>query len=443
MLTSQIPIESQFSDRLIDHLNAEIVLGTVSNIKEATVWLSYTYMHVRSLQNPLVYGITWETLVADRNLEEHRRDLAAKAAKELNRCHMARFDERSGQLYTTDLGRVASHYYINHESIEHFNQTMHSALTISEIIALISQSSEFENIMVREEELKELETLKLQCPYAVRTGEGPSEKVNILIQTFVSRETVEAFSLVADMMYVSQNAPRICRAIFEISLGRGWTTSSSTILDLCKALENQMWHHLHPLRQFGSMLPLSLVSKLEKKDIGLDELYELDQSEIQRLLNHPSAGITVKECLRMFPNLELDAHMHPITRSVVQVKLEIAPAFTWADKVHGQGQMKWLVWVEDSAQEHIYHQETWMLSKSAMKEEVHKISFAIPVFEPLPSHYVVRMISDSWIGAETSFPISFKSLILPGAMAAHTELLDLDPLPTTVLDNEIYQSLYR
>ena len=35
----QLPIESQFISRLADNLNAEIVLGTVQNAKDAVNWL--------------------------------------------------------------------------------------------------------------------------------------------------------------------------------------------------------------------------------------------------------------------------------------------------------------------------------------------------------------------------------------------------------------------
>ena len=37
---------------------------------------------------------------------------------------MARFDERSGNLYVTELGRVASHFYIRHVSIVTFNEML-------------------------------------------------------------------------------------------------------------------------------------------------------------------------------------------------------------------------------------------------------------------------------------------------------------------------------
>lgn len=330
MLTSSIPIESQFANGLVDHLNAEIVLGTVSNVKEGSTWLSYTYMHVRSVKNPLTYGISWEAVMEDRHLEEHRRDLIVRTAKELNRCRMARFDERSGQLYVTELGRVASHFYIHHESIQLFDEALHSGMKTAEILALLSESSEFENMMVREEEIKELEQLLRVCPFKVKSGvEQPSGKVNVLIQAFVSRFTVEAFSLVADMMYVSQNAPRICRALFEICLRRGWSSIASVLLELCKSFEKQIWPHHHPLRQFKGHLPDSLIHKLENKEIWMDALFELETSEIQRLLNHPSAGILIRECLDAFPVIDLNAQMQPITRTVVQVRLELKPLFRW------------------------------------------------------------------------------------------------------------------
>lgn len=52
-------------------------------------------------QNPLAYGINWEEVSADPALEGHRRRLVTEAARELERAKMARFDERSGNLYVT------------------------------------------------------------------------------------------------------------------------------------------------------------------------------------------------------------------------------------------------------------------------------------------------------------------------------------------------------
>lgn len=50
----------QFISSLKDNLNAEVALGTVTNVKEACAWLGYTYLFIRMKMNPLAYGIGWD-----------------------------------------------------------------------------------------------------------------------------------------------------------------------------------------------------------------------------------------------------------------------------------------------------------------------------------------------------------------------------------------------
>ena len=62
LMNQQLPIESQMVARLPDALNAEIVLGTVANVKEAMEWLVFTYLYVRMLRSPTLYGISHDVL---------------------------------------------------------------------------------------------------------------------------------------------------------------------------------------------------------------------------------------------------------------------------------------------------------------------------------------------------------------------------------------------
>ena len=50
-------IASRFERGMNDSLNAEISLGTVSNINDAVQWLGYTYLFVRAKKNPMAYGV--------------------------------------------------------------------------------------------------------------------------------------------------------------------------------------------------------------------------------------------------------------------------------------------------------------------------------------------------------------------------------------------------
>ena len=58
ILNSQLPIESQFISQLADHLNAEVVSGSVTNIRDAVNWLSHTYLYIRMLISPQLYRVT-------------------------------------------------------------------------------------------------------------------------------------------------------------------------------------------------------------------------------------------------------------------------------------------------------------------------------------------------------------------------------------------------
>ena len=59
--------------------------GTVTNVKEACAWLSYTYLFVRMLKNPLAYGVAWEEIASDPRLEGHRKTLITTAARQLEK----------------------------------------------------------------------------------------------------------------------------------------------------------------------------------------------------------------------------------------------------------------------------------------------------------------------------------------------------------------------
>lgn len=59
------------------------------------------------------------------------------------------------------------------------------------------------------------------------------------------------------------------------------------------------------------------------------------------MLRHPAAGSQIASCVQSFPYLQLDAQLHPITRTVLRIQLNITPSFTWKDRSAMPG---WLVY---------------------------------------------------------------------------------------------------
>ncbi|KAJ3042101.1 activating signal cointegrator 1 complex subunit [Rhizophlyctis rosea] len=448
-MTQQHAIESRFAEKLADNLNAEISLGTVTNLDEAVKWLSYTYLYVRMKRNPFQYGLDWSEVQEDPLLGKRRRDLIVLAAKTLHKAQMIVYDERTGYLSAKDLGRTGSSFYIQTASIEIFNAMMRPRMTEADVLSMVSMSSEFEQIKVREEEITEMKGLEEECVCAVKGSVDTNYgKTNILLQSYISRAHIEDFALVSDTAYVAQNAARILRALFEIALSRNWGPASSVILSLCKSVDKRLWSFEHPLTQFD--LPYDILQKLgaQERNLSIEMMRDMDPMELGQLVRHQKMGQTIARCVEQFPTLQLEASVAPITRTVIRLTVDIIPDFVWNDRVHGSVE-PWYIWVEDPENTEILYSEYFLLQKR-QQNEPQKLSFTIPIprtsstIDELPPQIFVRAVSDKWIGAETIIPVSFKHLILPTLYRTpHTELLDLQPLPISALQDPILEDICR
>ena len=92
-----------------------------------------------------------------------------------------------------------------------------------DILRLFSLSNEFKLIPIREEEKREIEKLISKVPIPVPgSSEEQNSKINILLQCYISNIPLEGYAISSDMVFISQNASRIFRAIFEICCHRCW-----------------------------------------------------------------------------------------------------------------------------------------------------------------------------------------------------------------------------
>ncbi|KAK5018254.1 putative steryl acetyl hydrolase mug81, partial [Cryomyces antarcticus] len=441
-VTQQQPIESNFSKKLVDNLNAEIALGTVTSVPEAVQWVGYSYLFVRMQRNPMSYGIDWAEIRDDPQLVQRRRELIIKAARVLQQSQMIIFNESTEELRAKDVGRIASQYYVLQTSIEIFNTMMRPRATEADVLKMISMSGEFDNITSRETEEKELIRLKDEsAPCDIDGGIGTQQgKTNVLLQSYISRARLEDFTLVSDTAYVAQNAARICRALFMIALNRRWGYQCLVLLEMCKSIEKQVWPYQHPFHQFD--LPQAVLKNLDDKHSvsSIEALRDMDSTEIGQLVHNNKMGHTISKLLDNFPTVTVEAEIAPLNRDVLRVKLYITPEFRWNDRHHGTSESYW-IWVENSETSEIYHHEYFILSRKKLYDD-HELNFTIPLSDPLPSQLYVRAVSDRWLGAETVTPISFQHLIRPDTESVYTDLLNLQPLPISALKNPLLEEIY-
>ncbi|EDX12805.1 GD19029 [Drosophila simulans] len=446
-LTDQInfPIESNFVNCLADNLNAEIGLGTITNVDEAIEWLSYTYLFVRMRINPHVYGIEYSELEKDPTLEARRRALIMSAAMSLDKARMMRFNQRTMDMNITDLGRTASYFYIKYDTVETFNELMKPFMTQAEILAMISQAQEFQQLKVRDDEMEELDELK--SAYCKIKPYGGSEnvhgKVNILIQTYLSNGYVKSFSLSSDMSYITTNIGRISRALFSIVLRQNNAVLSGNMLQLCKMFERRQWDFDCHLRQFPA-INAETIDKLERRGLSVYRLRDMEHRELKEWLRSSTYADLVIRSAHELPLLDVEASLQPITRTVLRIKVDIWPSFTWNDRVHGKTCQSFWLWIEDPESNYIYHSELFQVTrKLVISGQSQQLVMTIPLKEPLPPQYYIRVSSDNWLGSTTCIPLSFQHLVLPEHHPPLTELLPLRPLPVSCLKNVLYESLYK
>ncbi|KAI5838977.1 putative pre-mRNA splicing helicase [Morchella snyderi] len=451
LLNQQLPIESQFMKKLADNLNAEIVLGTVRSRDEAVEWLGYTYLYVRMIRSPGLYSVGAD-YAEDEALEQKRVDLIHSAAVVLEKCNLVKYDKKTGKLQSTELGRISSHYYISHNSMLTYNIHLQPALTTIELFRVFSLSEEFKYIPVRSEERLELQKLLARVPIPVKESiEEPQAKINVLLQAYISRLKLEGLALMADMVYVTQSAGRILRAIFEICLKRGWASVAKTALDLCKMAEKRMWPTMTPFRQFpippNQLAPI--VNKAERAaEFTWSKYFTMDVPHLSELFSSKGGassrtGKLVHSLLERFPRLDVQAQVQPVTRSMLRVELTITPDFVWDVEYHGQAESFWIL-VEDCDGEDILFHDQFILRRQYAESEnnEHLVEFTVPMTEPMPPNYFITVVSDRWMHSETKLAVSFRKLILPEKFPPHTPLLDLVPLPVEALKKKEYMELY-
>lgn len=175
------------------------------------------------LRSPSIYGIDPMEIQHDPLLVQRRADLIHTAAMLLQKASMIKYEKRTGALQPTALGKIASHYYIKHNSMSIYNDNLKPHMNIIDILRLFGLSKEFQFIPIRDNEKIELQRFIDKVPIPVKGSlEETSTKINILLQAYISRFKLDGYDLNADMVYVTQSAGRIMRALFEISLRRGW-----------------------------------------------------------------------------------------------------------------------------------------------------------------------------------------------------------------------------
>ncbi|KAH9816362.1 ATP-dependent DNA helicase MER3 [Teratosphaeria destructans] len=308
MISGQEILESCLHRNLIDHLNAEIGLGTIASPARAKTWLSGTFLYVRLQENPEHYKLNDD--VPGRSLEERLEHICAKAINMLEEHDLVK---RGPKLQCTEFGEAMARYYLQFDTMKIFLALPPQA-KVSEILSAIAQAREFGEIRFRAGEkstYKDLnKNLSIKFPIPVNL-DPPAHKVSLVIQSVLGAIDLptddynQRNDYITAKSLIFQHAHRLVRCIVDCQLHRDDAIASRNALMLARSLGAQVWDdsplHIMQLDGVGPVYVRKLVNA------GIKSIQDIELTDAHRLetvcSRNPPYGTQLQAKARAFPNL--------------------------------------------------------------------------------------------------------------------------------------------
>jgi len=113
--------ESITVEQVADHLNAEIVAGTIGSKQDALDYLTWTYFFRRLVRNPSFYSLGSTEAEA---VSTFLSDMVESICYTLEKAGCIKVDEEEGKLEALTMGRIASFFYLKHQTMAMFTDNL-------------------------------------------------------------------------------------------------------------------------------------------------------------------------------------------------------------------------------------------------------------------------------------------------------------------------------
>ncbi|KAH8730738.1 nucleotide-sugar transporter-domain-containing protein [Phaeosphaeriaceae sp. PMI808] len=316
MVTGQELLESKLHSNLIEHMNAEIGLGTIRDLASARNWLTGTFFYVRLQQNPNHYRLKGAGQGQDIN--EKVDDICFRDIALLREHNLV-----SGEEYfcCTEFGQVMSRYYISFETMKVF-MGIQSKATPSEILSAVAQATEFSQLRFRAGEksfykmLNKSSSIRFSIPGNL---DLPAHKVSLIIQAVLGCADLPSDGEMSkhkaqysmETLIVFKNINGLIRCIIDCQIYVGDSVSIHSALMLERSIGSRVWDD-SPL-QMKQIEGIGVVAVRKLINAGFRCMEDLEACEAHRieviLGRNPPFGMKVLELVRAFPKLRVSLNV--------------------------------------------------------------------------------------------------------------------------------------
>ncbi|KAI9838346.1 MAG: hypothetical protein M1819_005614 [Sarea resinae] len=299
IVSGQEILESCLHLHLIEHLNAEIALGTICDAHSAKRWLCGTFLYVRLKQNPKHYKMEGDLGVKD--VDERLEHICNRDIGLLQDIDLVTAE---GRLECTDFGDAMSRYYMRI------------------FLSAVAQADEFREVRLKGGEkplYKEINKgLSIKFPINVDIA-LPAHKVSLIIQSelggaeFPSDEQYQRHKAQyqQDRTTVFQHIHRLIRCLIDCQLYLKDAVSSRNALELARSFSARAWDD-SPL-QLKQVEQIGPVAVRKFASAGINSIEALEATEPHRIemimSRNPPWGNRILNHLKQFPKPRVSMKM--------------------------------------------------------------------------------------------------------------------------------------
>ncbi|MGA9403030.1 DEAD/DEAH box helicase [Haladaptatus sp.] len=190
-------IESRLAEDLDSHLNAEIAMGTISDLDDVMSWLQTTFYYVRAQTKPDEY-----------DFENHRERVRNTLQRLVSRGFVEQGDDL--EIEGTALAMLASKFYLNLDTAERFRRLAETDdIDVPKVLETVAGAAEFDSVSARQAERDAINSVLVGQDSGDLEAGG--RKVLAILRSSMTGSTPG--DLRSDAWVIQQNAVRLLAAL--------------------------------------------------------------------------------------------------------------------------------------------------------------------------------------------------------------------------------------
>ena len=325
-------VESNLHSHLVEHLNAEIILGTIQSVDQATDWIKSTFLYLRVRRNPTYYDKS--PVMSTEQLENSMHDMCLEALQSMADVGVIIMNEDGG-VRGTSLGKLMSRFYLAFSTMVQLT-SLKGMESMVDMLGVICKSSELSEAVLRMTERKILNNLNrnkekntIRFPLQGKI-KSKDMKVNVLIQASLGSMHIPDPGLNMETPRIVKLANRITTCLVEVVMNDTEKSKNYNLVKnsicLLKSLNCGIWDDskfvVKQMDKVGPVISSALVkagfTTFSKLSLANPRMLELHAKKT------PPFGNIVRDFALCMPQYRLEVKQGDIKQNSLQVDILVS-----------------------------------------------------------------------------------------------------------------------